>query len=173
MKDNPNLKLYSHDRNLGLGAALKTGFDYAQCELVFFTAADGQLPPDELKKFIDNFSDCDMLISVYEKREDAFIRHIISFVWRILLRTILHYNLEIAGPYLFRKDLLRGIPLYSKTGLINFEFPNKVKNAGFRIKAISIKCRQRLSGKSKVLNFKTIFRTIREMFIVRLKSRKK
>lgn len=169
-KEMTNLRLISHTRNLGIGAALKTGFDNAKYELIFWLAADGQLPANEIKRFLDNFYDCDMLISTYIKRQDSFLRYVVSSGWRVLLKTILNYNLKIDGPYLFKRELLLRIPLHSKTGLMNIEFPNKAKEAGFKIKSIAVMCLARRSGKSKVLNLRTILKTIREMLKLRFKE---
>lgn len=41
-----NVRLISHDKNLGYGAALKTGFGLAAGELVGFLDADGTYPPE-------------------------------------------------------------------------------------------------------------------------------
>ncbi|MCJ7569518.1 MAG: glycosyltransferase family 2 protein [Anaerolineales bacterium] len=42
----PGVKVISHDRNKGYGAALKTGFSAAQGELIGFLDADGTYPPE-------------------------------------------------------------------------------------------------------------------------------
>ncbi len=42
----PGVKVISHDRNQGYGAALKTGFSAAQGELIGFLDADGTYPPE-------------------------------------------------------------------------------------------------------------------------------
>ena len=42
----PGVKVISHERNKGYGAALKTGFSAAQGELIGFLDADGTYPPE-------------------------------------------------------------------------------------------------------------------------------
>lgn len=165
-----SLRLFSHGRNLGLGAALKTGFENAAYDSIFWLPGDGQLPVSEIRKFLDVFSGCDMVVSLYEKRGDGCIRNFVSSTWRFLLKILVGYDVRIQGNYLFRKELLNGITLFSNTGLMNLEFPNKVKNAGHKIKTVVMKCEARRSGRSKVFNLRTILKTFKEMLDLRNKK---
>ena len=51
----PRVRVLSHDRNLGYGAALRTGFEAARYDLIAFTDADGQFYLDD----IDELSSAD------------------------------------------------------------------------------------------------------------------
>jgi len=42
----PDARVFSHPKNRGYGAALKTGFNLAKGELVGFLDADGTYPPE-------------------------------------------------------------------------------------------------------------------------------
>jgi len=49
----PAIRVVHHPRNLGYGAALKSGFAAARREWVFLMDADGQFDPEELPGFIE------------------------------------------------------------------------------------------------------------------------
>jgi glycosyltransferase involved in cell wall biosynthesis len=56
----PDVRLVRHPKNRGYGAALKTGFSNASCDLLAFLDADGTYPPEylpELCQFAMNKSD--------------------------------------------------------------------------------------------------------------------
>src|SRR5688572_1802478 len=47
-RNEPRLKVVQHKRNMGYGAALRTGFSHASKDLVFYTDGDGQYDVSEL-----------------------------------------------------------------------------------------------------------------------------
>src|SRR5260221_3725107 len=47
-KENKNLKLIFHEKNIGYGGALQSGFKAASKDLVFYTDGDGQYDVKEL-----------------------------------------------------------------------------------------------------------------------------
>ena len=51
-KQNPQVKLVSHQKNKGYGEVLKTGIKNSQCEWIFWTDSDLQFDVSELAHFI-------------------------------------------------------------------------------------------------------------------------
>jgi len=56
------LRVISHERNAGYGAALKTGIRNARHELIAITDADGTYPNDRLGELVDLAADADMVV---------------------------------------------------------------------------------------------------------------
>lgn len=57
VKDYANVKLISHDNNLGYGAALKTGIKYADGEIIVITDADGTYPNERIPDLVQTFEE--------------------------------------------------------------------------------------------------------------------
>lgn len=161
------INLFKHSLNQGLGAALLTGFKAAKGELVAWIPADGQIHPVELNKLLNAMDSCDFAVAKYIKRPDSLVRRLNSAIWHFLIRLILQYRVDFDGNYMFKRGLLNNFSLRSNTGLVNFEFVYKAKAKGYAVNSILISCELRAKGKSKVFNFKTIWKTFWEMAMLR------
>jgi glycosyltransferase involved in cell wall biosynthesis len=53
----PALRIVTHTRNMGYGAALKTGFAYARHDVVVITDADGTYPEDRIAELLARIDD--------------------------------------------------------------------------------------------------------------------
>ncbi len=62
LKQTDGIRLIHHPYNKGYGAALKTGINNAETEIIAFFDADGQHRPEDLEKMYENFIDYEMLI---------------------------------------------------------------------------------------------------------------
>lgn len=58
----PKLEVVSHERNLGYGAALKTGIARAKTDLIVITDADGSYPIDQIAALARDCADFDMVV---------------------------------------------------------------------------------------------------------------
>lgn len=68
---------------------------------------------------------------------------------------------------MFRRSMLRTIELHSDSFAVNFEFVIKAYRQKYRYKELPTKSRERLSGQSKVFNFKTIQKVFFEIVKMR------
>ena len=57
------LRVITHARNRGLGAAVRTGFDAATLEWVTYLPGDGQVPAGEVRKFLPYMAAYDLIIT--------------------------------------------------------------------------------------------------------------
>ncbi|TME23397.1 MAG: glycosyltransferase family 2 protein [Chloroflexi bacterium] len=57
------LRVVTHPRNLGLGAAVRTGFNAATLEWVTYLPGDGQVPAGEVGKFLPYMAAYDLIIT--------------------------------------------------------------------------------------------------------------
>lgn len=63
--------VYSHPYNIGNGAAIKSGIRIASGEILVFMDGDGQHDPKEIKKFIEEFPDNDMVVGARPRGHQA------------------------------------------------------------------------------------------------------
>lgn len=105
----PTLRVITHERNRGYGAALKTGIRQARGELIAITDADGTYPNERLAELIGRCENQDMVIGArtganvtYSKLRafpKMFLRAWVSWIAR---RNVPDIN---SGMRVFRRDV--------------------------------------------------------------------
>lgn len=165
----PELRVIRHPRNLGLTAALRTGFFGAAREFVTWIPADGQIAPSELLKILDAWGGEDLVLSTYRHRGDGLGRALMSRGLRLLLFAVTGLRDRLEGVYLFRRALLDELSLVSErsAGAIGFEIAVKVRRLGKRVTSTEIECAPRLSGRSKVANARNVAQSLGELWRIR------
>jgi len=165
--EDEHIYVIHHPHNLGLGAALRTGFSQVRHDLVSSLPADGQIAPADLKRFAEAMEGVDIVTSYFADRQDAFYRAILTKTLRLFMRILFGKLPRLEGTRMFRRELLNDIELHSTTGLMNLELILKASRQGCKFKEIPIKVLARMSGESKVANTKTILKTMLEMLQLR------
>ena len=90
-----------HCINLGQGAALQTGMDYAKklgAEAVVHFDADGQHRPQDVPRFLEALQDCDIVIGSRFLRDED--KKAVPFGKRMLLRAARFVNYVFTGLWL-------------------------------------------------------------------------
>ncbi len=160
------VRVIHHDKNKGYGGALKTGFNAAKKELIFYTDGDGQYDVFELRKLLPLMTkDVDEVNGYKLNRADLF--------WRIFLGRMYHYGTKILFNLkvrdvdcdfrLIRKKVFDKINLKSNSGLICVELIRKLQDANFKIKEVGVHHYWRAHGKSQFFNFRRIGKTLIDM----------
>ena len=144
-------QLLRHERNRGIGAAIKTGVAAARGTWVTFLPCDGQIPPAAIGtlRSAARRGDVDVVLSVYDHRDDGLHRTIFSLGVRALILLVHGVRLRSDGPYLFQRVLFLPEQLPPDTFFLNFEFPIRAVAAGLRVCTVVVECRPRRAGQSK------------------------
>ena len=110
-----NVKLIKHGSNRGYGAALKTGFSFAQGNLLGFLDADGTYPPESFPKLCAcALNGADIVVGSRRSGNQSqmpMIRKIGNFIWSNLV-TLLgrHHVIDPAsGMRVFHKRILERV----------------------------------------------------------------
>jgi glycosyltransferase involved in cell wall biosynthesis len=151
-KENKNIRLIKHSRNLGYADALKTGFKSASKTFVFYTDADNQFDLKDIKKALPLIKDADMVIGYRLKRADSFIRKLGSFGYNLLARKLLKLEVkDIDCAFkLFRRKVFDIIEIETKAWLVDTEILAKAKKNNMIIKEIGVRHLPRQHGKVTV-----------------------
>lgn len=163
----PRIRLLRHERNLGMGAAIRTGYAAARCDFVTQLPADHQVPPATLDLFLSHLPHTDLVLSVYSDRGDDWSRRLLSAGYRVVARMLLGQRADFTGTMIFRRKLLESLQLTTDSFVVNLELPLKAlkRKASFRIVHFSPSPRR--SGESKVLGYRRIARVVRELIELR------
>jgi glycosyltransferase involved in cell wall biosynthesis len=157
--------------NRGIGAALKTGVSASTAPWVTFIPADGQIEPEAIEALYQtaNADRADVVLSVYDHRNDGFDRKLLSWGVRWLIFLIHGVALRSDGPYLFKRSIFVPQDLPPDSFFLNFEFPIRVLGAGLKVSTVTVRCRPRQSGVSKSTGLKKIGRVARDLFDLRVR----
>ncbi|HEY0713517.1 MAG TPA: glycosyltransferase family 2 protein, partial [Polyangia bacterium] len=160
-----------HDRNRGIGAALKTGVRATRLPWVTFLPCDGQIAPSELDALVNAAArdDVALVFSVYRDRDDGWQRTLMSAGIRALIRGMFGVTMRSDGPYLFRRELFDPDLLVPDTFFLNFEFPIRVLRAGRPHQVVAIHCQPRRSGHSKSAGVRRILGVARDLVGFRMR----
>jgi glycosyltransferase involved in cell wall biosynthesis len=166
--NDPRLRVLRHDRNRGMGAAIRTGYGAATRAWVTQLPADGQVPPETFELFFAKLPGPDLVLSVYDKRGDGPLRSLLSFGYASMGRLLLGRRSDYTGTMVLRRSLLEGLPIISDTFLANLEVPLRLLERGASFQVVTFRPSPRLAGRSKVLGLRRIARVAREMLHLRL-----
>lgn len=145
-------RVIRHPDNRGMGAGLKTAAAAARSEWLTFLPADGQIPPEAVGALLaarDDGPTADLVLSVYDHRDDGALRTVLSWGVRTLIRAVHGVRMRSDGPYLIRRGLFDPAQLAPNTFFLNFELPIRAGAADLRIRTVTVPCRPRLAGVSK------------------------
>ena len=162
----PWLKVVHHPKNRGYGGALRTGFETASKDLVFYTDGDAQYDPRELAKLWEALSpDVDFVNGYKIGRSDPLHRIVLGRIYHWFVRSMFGLRLrDVDCDFrLMRRDIFRKVALTRSSGVICVEMMKKVQDHGYRIAQVPIHHYHRSYGKSQFFNFPRVARTLLDL----------
>tara|TARA_B100001063_G_scaffold245508_1_gene281413 strand:+ start:971 stop:1642 length:672 start_codon:yes stop_codon:yes gene_type:complete len=160
-----NTKVIFHKKNLGYGAAIKTGLKRCKHEWIFQTDGDAEYDVNDLLKLIKKADKSDLVITYRFKKKYNTSRIIISWIYNAILRVLFHtqYRDISTGSRLIKKSILKKINLISNSPFLGAELAIKSKYKGFKVSEVGIHTYPRTFGTGSSVSLKNIFLTIKEM----------
>lgn len=151
----PAVRLLRHSENRGYGAALRTGFEAARCELVAFTDADGQFDLEDLERLVELTDRYPVAVGFRMDRQDSRRRRFLSWGYNRLVRFLLGTGVRDCDCALkvFRREVLPYLLPESAGFLVNAEMLCRARRLGVAIAEVSVRHRPRRHGSSKVSLF--------------------
>lgn len=149
MKKYKEIKLVRHAKNLGYGAALKTGMAACRYPLICFTDSDGQFDFSEISKFLEKIKEADLVLGFRIKRTDKLYRRFLAKV--LWLADWFLFGLDVkdvdCGFKLFKKEVTEKIgELKTASAITETEFVVRARQAGFKIVQVGVHHHVRLEG---------------------------
>lgn len=143
-----HFRFISFDRNYGLSAAIKAGFDHSKTDLVGYIDADLQTDPTDFLKFEPFLDSFDLVMGSRTERKDKFIKRLSSQFANWFRDSLLHDGVQDSGCPLkiIRREMAVKLPFFK--GSHRF-IPALVLMKGGTIKEIPVSHFQRLTGVSK------------------------
>jgi len=137
----------SFNRNCGLSAAIKAGFDYSDTPWTGYIDADLQTSPQDFNLLLSYSDDFDLITGVRQNRKDSNVKNLSSLIANSIRRAFTHDGMDDTGCPLkiVRTDYAKRIPLFN--GLHRF-LPAMVMLQKGRVIQVPVQHFPRVAGKS-------------------------
>jgi glycosyltransferase involved in cell wall biosynthesis len=138
----------SFDKNYGLSAAIKAGFDYSDTPLTGYIDADLQTNPLDFNILLDYADEYDLVTGVRQNRQDSFVKNMSSLIANKIRRAFTHDGMDDTGcPLkLIHTDVAKRIPMFN--GMHRF-LPALVMLQKGKVIQVPVQHYSRIAGKSK------------------------
>ena len=166
----PRIKSVTHPKNLGYGAAFRSGVYNCRFNWIAFNDSDGQFDFSEITNLvkIQAESQADMVVGYYLKRSVHYYRKVNTYLWQTVVRLLFGLSIRDidCGFKLFSKKVIEAIPsLESERGaFISTELLVKAKKSGFKIVEVGVRHYPRISGVGTGANLNVITKSFVDLF---------
>jgi glycosyltransferase involved in cell wall biosynthesis len=161
----PRLKIIHHEQNRGYGGALRSGFQQAGKDLVFYTDGDGQYNVRELLKLYPLLTSGVDVVNGYKiRRADQMQRKFLGAVYNRFARLL--FSLPIRDVdcdfRLLRRTALKHADLVSTSGVICVELVHKLHKAGCVFREVPVNHYARQHGRSQFFTLRRVAHTAKD-----------
>ena len=160
------LRVVHHAGNRGYGGALRTGFETARKELIFYTDGDAQYDPRELLKLYEALESRVDFVNGYKiGRSDPVHRIVIGRLYHHFVKAAFGLRLrDVDCDFrLMRRSVFEKVRLTRSSGVICVELMKKVQDHGFRLAEVPVRHYHRTYGKSQFFNLSRVARTLLDL----------
>jgi glycosyltransferase involved in cell wall biosynthesis len=160
------IRVIHHERNLGYGAAVRSGLAAARHEYVCQTDGDDEYDVEDLQKLLRLRSYYDLVITFRYKKLYSGWRITVSWFYNRLLRFLFRtpFRDVSTGLRMVRREVLEDVVLRSCSPFIGAELAIKTMLKGYRIGEVGIQTFPREFGRGRSVSFPNIVATIRDMW---------
>jgi glycosyltransferase involved in cell wall biosynthesis len=165
----PEIISVHHEKNLGYGAALQTGFKYSlDYEWICFTDGDNQYDVNGLYHLAKLFHHYDLIVTFRYSKIYGTLRIFISYMYNLIIRLLFKSNLRDhnCGLKVIRSSVIKDMELISSSAFVGAEIIINAMVRGYPIGQVGIKTYPRTFGESSVMSVKHITTSIRDMLLV-------
>jgi dolichol-phosphate mannosyltransferase len=171
-----------HSRNLGYGAALRTGFRAGletDREWIGFCDADGQFKPQDIGRLIDKAIeyDSDIAIGYRLERADSLKRRLMGKGWHYLSRLILGYKaVDVdCGMKVFRRHVIESLmrQLRTEYATISPELLARAHRARYRMVEAGVAHYPRVHGTQSGASLGVVWASLVGLVGLRLRMNQK
>jgi phosphoglycolate phosphatase-like HAD superfamily hydrolase len=170
-----DVRVVRHSRNLGMGAAMRSGYAAATCDYIAHLPADRQVRPQSLLAFLPHMRPETTVVSTYVTPPSGQKRQLMSLAFRLVVQGLGGLRVNFAGTYIFHRRWLDMIDLASvrcETFVFSFELLERLRRAGSGFAAVTIRPFMREVGQSREVAVRRIVRVFGEIARYRARSLK-
>jgi dolichol-phosphate mannosyltransferase len=113
-KNDDAFSYISFDKNRGLSAAIKAGFDHVDTPLLGYIDSDLQTTPKDFNLLLNHIGEYDLVTGVRANRKDSFVKNISSKIANGIRRAFTHDGMDDTGCPLkvIKTQFAQRIPMF-------------------------------------------------------------
>ena len=164
-KKNSKIKVIFHKKNLGYGAAIKTGLKKSKYECIFTIDGDDEYDVNALPKLLKKIEHSDLVITHRYKKKYNTLRMVISWIYNTLLRFLFNTPFKdiSSGSRLISKKLVKKIKINTNSPFLGAELTIKANYKGYKVSEHGIFYYPTGFRSGSSVSFMNIILTIRDM----------
>lgn len=166
------VRIVHHPQNRGYGGALRTGFDSATKEWIFYTDGDAQYDPWEVKDLVAALRPGVDVVNGYKiERNDPLHRIVIGRLYHKTVKLAFGFKLrDVDCDFrLIHRSVFDKVRLESVSGTICLEMVKKMQDAGCVFAEVPVHHFHRAYGQSQFFNWRRLLRTAHDLIRLWLK----
>jgi len=161
------IRLVRLAKNSNFGGALNAGLMAATKDIVVYTDSDLPAKEEDIRKAIELLDGADIVTAYSLVIKDAsFKRIVMSKVYNFLVELLFGLSLRDinSGLKVYRRKILDGMALKSKSPFIDVEIFSEASKRGAKIRQYGLVFDLRTKGHSRISRMSVVARTFRDMF---------
>ncbi len=170
---NPHVRVIHHEVNRGYGDTITTGMNAAKGDYIMFTDSDRQFDLRDLNRLAPYVPHYDIVAGYRIKRNDPAVRLIYARLFNLAVQLLFNVHVrDIDCAFkVFHADVLKGINLQARYGLINAEILAKANVRGRTIVEVGVNHLPRTAGEQSGGSWKVVSRSMQETLKLWLRMR--
>ncbi|HKK00602.1 MAG TPA: glycosyltransferase family 2 protein [Desulfuromonadales bacterium] len=169
--DDERVRYVAFARNRGQSAALYSGFQHADGDVIVTLDADLQNDPADVPAMLEHYRSCDMVTGWRHNRQDTLSKRVASRIGNTVRNALTSETIHDTGCSLkvMNAAMLKRIRIYK--GLHRF-LPTLMRLEGARVVEMKVNHRPRLHGVSKYTNLRRGIEGFYDLMVVRWMQRR-
>jgi len=169
-RSHPRLRVLTHERNLGYGAAVRSGLDAGTGEWLAFMDSDGQFRAEDLAHLMSAAAGTDVVTGRRRVRADPFVRRLNARCFRLANRLLFGVwvdDVNCAMKMIRRQVWQRIRPRVTTGALFNIETFARMAAQGIQWRQVDVEHYPRRAGVQTGAKPMVILRAAWEMLLLR------
>ena len=166
------VRFVQHAKNLGYGAALRSGFSTARFGWIAFTDGDCQFRIADLERLVEiaDRASPSVAVGFRIRRADPLLRLAYAAVYRFANRVWFGLNLRDVdcAMKLFRSSALQGVRVASDGAFFSAELMIKLRRRGVLVREVGVPHHPRTKGMPSGARLSVVTRAVRDFWRLRL-----
>jgi glycosyltransferase involved in cell wall biosynthesis len=165
-REHPEVRVVHHPRNLGYGAAVRSGIEASRNAIVCMTDGDDEYEVEDFRKLLKLKDRYDLIVTFRYRKIYSNTRIFVSWVYNVLLRFFFRtpFRDVSTGLRLVRRVVLEDVQLESTSPFVGAELAIKAMLKGYRVGEVGIQTFPRSFGRGSSTSVPNILATIRDMW---------
>lgn len=167
-REHRSIRVIHHGKNLGYGAAVRSGLAASRFEYICLTDGDDEYEIEDFRKLLKLRDRYDLIITFRYKKIYSNTRIFVSWVYNKLLRLLFRMPFRdvSTGLRMIRKSVVEDLELESTSPFVGAEIAIKSMLKGYTVGEVGIQTFPRAFGKGATVSVSNILRTVFDVFRV-------